>query len=67
MWWCVKLITPAEVHVYPLAEEQEHILERDLCNCLPETRQVHAGQMIVHKKFGETVRVRAHWVNPLRP
>ena len=63
MWWNVKLITPTEIHVYPLAEESEHIIRGSLCNCMPTVRIVHGGQMIVHKKIAETTKIRAHWIN----
>lgn len=60
--WCVKLITPAEVHVYPAAEEREHILKDCLCNCIPEAQSGNGWRMIVHKKIGNKARPRVHWV-----
>lgn len=71
MWWCVKQVSPKEVHVYPV-QEQHHLLRADLCNCSPEVRYGGGAKMIVHRKV---IRIRAplkpafpaHWVTaPIR-
>jgi hypothetical protein len=64
MWWCVKMTAPNEVHVYPMSES--HILNADLCNCLPEVRRAGAVRMVVHKKMGTSPlkpAFRAHWIH----
>jgi len=63
MWWCVVQTTGKEVHVYPLEEEHEHILDDGLCNCMPEVKRTIGGQMVLHKKIGNHVEeFHAHWI-----
>ena len=68
MWWCVKMTSPKEVHVYPFDEAREHTLRVDdqLCNCMPEVKNTSGGQMIVHRKIHEpriTPLRKAHWIH----
>jgi hypothetical protein len=62
--WCVKMISPKEVHVFPL--EEMHILDAMLCNCLPEVRYAGSGKMVIHKKLGTSPlkpAFKAHWIH----
>lgn len=63
MWWVVVQTDSKEIHVYPLCEEREHILDDGLCNCMPEVKRTASRQMVVHKKLGEEHRIlHVHWV-----
>lgn len=63
MWWCVKMVSPKEIHVYPM--EDNHILSAQQCQCVPEVRHTGAGKMIVHKKCTPAPlkpAYKAHWI-----
>jgi hypothetical protein len=64
MWWSVKQTSAKEVHVFPLEEEREHVLDDGLCRCIPEVKISTSGSMVVHKKkrSGKTLTFRAHWI-----
>lgn len=65
MWWAVVQTAVKEVHVYPLAEEREHILDGELCNCMPAVKQTIGGLMVVHKGISRApIELKAHWIHP---
>jgi len=51
MWWDVTQLSKKEVHVYPSEEAHEHILDAELCNCLPDVKEAAGNRMVVHRKI----------------
>lgn len=63
--WRVVQVAQREVHVYPFEEEQEHILDPQLCNCWPDVEYVEGGRIVKHKKLEPKRLVtitEAHWI-----
>lgn len=63
MWWMVAQTVRKEIHIYPNLEARWHVLDAELCNCMPEVKPTAAGRIVVHKKIGENYPVLyAHWI-----
>lgn len=39
------------INIYPLNDEQEHVLEGTSCPCCPEYKPADGGDLIVHSAF----------------